>query len=83
MHKVEFKKHFGFRYAFAENWEFLIFGAKDYYINTKVLKKIEKTTGMILVQIKSCDGMAELWFGRMVAARKEILRIELCKQKRE
>jgi len=27
--------------------------------------------------------MAELWFGRMVAARKEILRIELCKQKRE
>jgi hypothetical protein len=44
----------------SENWEFLIFGAKDYYINTKVLKKIEKTTGMILVQIKSCDGMAEL-----------------------
>ena len=73
MHKVEFKKHFGFKYAFAENWEFLIFGAKDYYINTKVLKKIEKTTGMILVQIKSCDGMAELWFGRMVAARKRNL----------
>jgi hypothetical protein len=73
LHTVEFKKHFNFKYALAENWEFLIFGAKDYYINTKVLQKIEKTTGMILVQIKSCDGTAELWFGRMVAARKRNL----------
>ena len=30
------------------------------------LKKIEKTTGMILVQIKCCDGIAELWFGRKI-----------------
>jgi hypothetical protein len=73
LHTVAFKKHFNFRYAFAENWEFLIFGAKDYYIDTKALKKIEKTTGMILVQIKSCEGMAELWFGRMVAVRKRNL----------
>jgi hypothetical protein len=28
------------------------------------LKKIEKTTGMVLIQIKSCSGIAEVWFGR-------------------
>lgn len=30
------------------------------------LKKIEKTTGMVLIQIKSCSGIAEVWFGRRI-----------------
>jgi hypothetical protein len=38
-------------------------------MNINSLRKIEKTTGMILIQIKSSAGVAELWFGR----RKEIV----------
>ena len=38
------------------------------------LKKIEKTTGMILLQMKSSDGISELWFTRkMETVQKEIL----------
>lgn len=32
------------------------------------LKKIEKTTGMVLIQIKSYNGIAEVWFGRRIDA---------------
>ena len=35
-------------------------------MNVNSLRKIEKTTGMILIQIKSSDGVAELWFGRRI-----------------
>jgi hypothetical protein len=68
LHTVEFKKNFNYKYASGEGWEFLIFGADDYYLNMKALAKIEKTTGMVLVQIKSSDGSADLWFGRKMEA---------------
>jgi hypothetical protein len=68
LHTVEFKKNFNYKYASGEGWEFLIFGADDYYLNMKALTKIEKTTGMVLVQIKSSDGNADLWFGRKMEA---------------
>lgn len=68
LHSVEFKKNFNYKYASGEGWEFLIFGADDYYLNVKALTKIEKTTGMVLVQIKSSDGNADLWFGRKMEA---------------
>jgi hypothetical protein len=58
-----------YNYASAQGWEFIICGARDYHVNVNSLRKIEKTTGMILIQIKSTDGIAELWFGR----RKEIV----------
>jgi hypothetical protein len=38
----------------------------DYHINVNSLRKIERTTGMILIQIKSSGGVAELWFGRRI-----------------
>ena len=69
---MKFKKDFNYKYAFLEDWEFLIFSIKDYYfLDVNSLNKIERITGMIIVQIKSCDGIAELWFGRrMEAAQK-------------
>jgi hypothetical protein len=36
------------------------------------LKKIEKTTGMTLVHIRSFNGVAELWFSRRRTTRKAI-----------
>jgi hypothetical protein len=63
-HSIDFDKNFSYNYASAEDWEFLVFGAKDYYMDVNSLKKIEKTTGMVLIQIKSCSGIAEVWFGR-------------------
>jgi hypothetical protein len=66
LHSIEFKKNFNYKYASGEGWEFLIFGADDYYLDTRALTKIEKTTGMILVQIKSFEGKADLWFGRKI-----------------
>jgi hypothetical protein len=76
LHTVEFKKNFNYKYASGEGWEFLIFGADDYYLNMKALAKIEKTTGMVLVQIKSSDGNADLWFGRKMEAIENMLRKE-------
>jgi hypothetical protein len=76
LHAVEFKKNFNYKYASGEGWEFLIFGADDYYLNMKALTKIEKTTGMVLVQIKSSDGNADLWFGRKMEAIENMLRKE-------
>jgi hypothetical protein len=63
-HSIDFDKNSSCNYASAEDWEFLVFGAKDYYMDVNSLRKIEKTTGMVLVQIKSCNGIAEVWFGR-------------------
>ena len=75
-----YKKNFNYKYASGEGWEFLIFGADDYYLNMKALTKIEKTTGMVLVQIKSSDGNADLWFGRKMEAIENMLRKESHKQ---
>jgi hypothetical protein len=68
LHCIEFKRNFNYKYASGEGWEFLIFGADDYYLDTRALTKIEKTTGMILVQIKSSEGKADMWFGRKIEA---------------
>ena len=65
-HSIDFDKNFSYNYASAEDWEFLVFGAKDYYMDVNSLKKIEKTTGMVLIQIKSYNGIAEVWFGRRI-----------------
>jgi hypothetical protein len=68
LHTIEFKKNFDYKYTSGEGWEFLIFGADEYYLSMKALTKIERTTGMVLVQIKSSDGNADLWFGRRMEA---------------
>jgi hypothetical protein len=44
--------------------EFIIITAKDYYIDVQGLLKIEKITGMTLVQVRSVNGISDLWFGR-------------------
>jgi hypothetical protein len=59
-------KKIEFKYASGEGWEFLIFLTEDYYIDTKMLTKIERITGMILVQIRSKDCKNDLWFGRRI-----------------
>jgi hypothetical protein len=40
-------------------------------MDTDSLRKIQKTTGMVLVHIRSYNGVAELWFSR----RRMTLRI--------
>lgn len=57
-------KKMEYKYANGEGWEFLIFTGDDYYMDTRMLTKIERTTGMILVQLKCNDGKTEMWFGR-------------------
>jgi hypothetical protein len=44
--------------------EFIVITAKDYYIDVQGLLKIEKITGMTLVQVRSVNGISDLWFGR-------------------
>lgn len=44
--------------------EFIVITAKDYYIDVQGLLKIEKITGMTLVQVRSTNGISDLWFGR-------------------
>lgn len=53
-----------YKYANGEGWEFLIFSASDYYFDGRAIAKIERTTGMILVQLKCKDGNTDIWFGR-------------------
>ena len=47
-----------------ENLEFIVIEAKDYCIDLAGLTKIEKITGMKLLQMKSFKGTSHLWFGR-------------------
>jgi len=47
-----------------ENLEFIVIEAKDYSIDLAGLTKIEKITGMKLLQMKSFKGTSHLWFGR-------------------
>lgn len=44
--------------------EFIVIEAKDYSIDLTGLIKIEKITGMKLLQMKSFKGISYLWFGR-------------------
>jgi len=47
-----------------ENLEFIVVEAKNYCIDLTGLTKIEKITGMKLLQMKSYNGTSHLWFGR-------------------
>lgn len=47
-----------------ENLEFIVVEAKNYCIDLAGLTKIEKITGMKLLQMKSYNGISHLWFGR-------------------
>jgi hypothetical protein len=47
-----------------ENLEFIVVEAKNYCIDLAGLTKIEKITGMKLLQMKSYNGVSHLWFGR-------------------
>jgi hypothetical protein len=47
-----------------ENLEFIVVEAKNYCIDLSGLTKIEKITGMKLLQMKSYNGLSHLWFGR-------------------
>jgi len=49
-----------------ENLEFIVIEAKDYCIDLAGLTKIEKITGMKLLQMKSFKGTSHLWFGRRI-----------------
>jgi hypothetical protein len=47
-----------------ENLEFIVVEAKNYCVDLSGLTKIEKITGMKLLQMKSYNGVSHLWFGR-------------------
>lgn len=47
-----------------ENLEFIVVEAKNYCVDLSGLTKIEKITGMKLLQMKSYNGISHLWFGR-------------------
>jgi len=47
-----------------ENLEFIVVEAKNYCIDLSGLTKIEKITGMKLLQMKCYNGVSYLWFGR-------------------
>ena len=49
-----------------ENLEFIVVEAKNYLIDLPGLTKIEKITGMKLLQMKSLNGVSHLWFGRKI-----------------
>ena len=49
-HELNFDKWFVYRHCHAQKWEFLIFTATDYLLNAKKLQKLERLTGMVLLQ---------------------------------
>jgi hypothetical protein len=63
-HCIDFVHDFRYNYAYTKVREFLVFEAQEYYMDVNSLKKIERTTGMNLVHIRSSNGVAELWFSR-------------------
>ena len=54
----------GFEYINDGNKEFLIFNTNDFFADAKTLEKINKTTGMKLLQMSAHNGYTRLWFGR-------------------
>jgi hypothetical protein len=71
-HCIDFARDFRYNYVSGEVREFLVFEAQEHYMDVNSLKKIEKTTGMTLVHIRSFNGVAELWFSRRRMTRKAI-----------
>ena len=67
-HELIFDKGFVCRHSRAQKWEFLIFSATEYLLNAKKLQKLERLTGMILLQIETNDGTSKIWFGRLAEA---------------
>jgi hypothetical protein len=65
-----FERNFTYRYSSAQQWEFLVFTATDYLLNVKKLLKLERLTGMVLVQIESNQGTSKIWFGRVAEPSK-------------
>ena len=59
-------KDCGFEHVKDGDKEFLIFNANDFFVDAKALEKINKTTGMKLVQMSTHKGHTQLWFGRYV-----------------
>ena len=74
LHELVFERNFTYRYSSAQHWEFLVFTATDYLLNARKLLKLERLTGMVLVQIESNQGTSKIWFGRVVEPR-------FCRQK--
>ena len=68
-HCIDFVHEFRYNYVATEVWEFLVFEAREHYMDVTSLTKIEKTTGMTLVHIRSFKGIAELWFSRRLRTR--------------
>jgi hypothetical protein len=64
-HELIFDKGFDCRHSRAQGWEFLVFTATDYLLNAKKLQKLERLTGLILLQIETNDGNSKIWFGRL------------------
>lgn len=60
-----FKDGVFYKYSQAQKWEFLIFTATNYLLNTKKLQKLERLTGMVLLQIETNGGTSKIWFGRL------------------
>ena len=69
-HCIDFDHDFRYNYVSAELREFLVFEAQEHYMDVNSLRKIQKTTGMTLVHIRSFNGVAELWFSRRRITRK-------------
>jgi hypothetical protein len=64
-HELIFDKGFDCRHSRAQGWEFLVFTATDYLLNAKKLQKLERLTGMVLLQIETYDENSKIWFGRL------------------
>jgi hypothetical protein len=64
-HELILEKEVTFRYSRAQMWEFLIFTANNYLLNAKKLQKLERLTGMVLLQIETYGGTSKVWFGRL------------------
>ena len=64
-HELIFDKGFDCRHSRAQGWEFLVFTATDYLLNAEKLHKLERMTGMLLLQIETNDGTSKIWFGRL------------------
>jgi hypothetical protein len=62
-HELIFDKGFDCRHSRAQGWEFLVFTATDYLLNAKKLQKLERLTGLILLQIETNDGNSKYGSG--------------------